>query len=178
MEQTVLNLNSLLVKSQNYNNSPRALTGGNKSLALTREVKIRHTIIPQVRKRNQRFREVIQVPDSSREESSLVGVFTSIRVSERSMSADKVICRYPGFTYQIFVQQNKSMIISRFLKGLSFQLFKNASRISSFIYIYRERASVDLKTETNKTKMATVYRLVKEPKIIGSPMAENNRSEE
>ena len=36
------------------------------------------------------------------------------------------------------------------------------------VYIYK----------TNKIKMATVHRLVKEPNLIGSPMAGNNRSEE
>ena len=35
-----LNLNSLLVKHQIDNPSPGAVTGGNKSLALTREVNI------------------------------------------------------------------------------------------------------------------------------------------
>ena len=35
-----LNLNCLLVKSQNDNPSPGAETGGNKSLALTREVNL------------------------------------------------------------------------------------------------------------------------------------------
>ena len=38
------------------------------------------------------------------------------------------------------------------------------------VYIYSICRSK--KTETNEIKMATVHRLVKEPKIIGSPMAE------
>ena len=46
---------------------------------------------------------------------------------------NKVICRYPGFTFQTFVEQYESIILSPFLKGFPFQLSKNASHTPSFI---------------------------------------------
>ena len=71
-----LNLNSLLVKRQIDNPSPGAVTGGNLSLALTREVNFRYAIIRQLSGRNQGFREVIPVPDSLGEEAIPIDIFT------------------------------------------------------------------------------------------------------
>ena len=48
---------------------------------------------------------------------------------------NKVNCRYPGFTFQTFVLQYESIILSHFLKGFPFQLSKNASHTTSSIYI-------------------------------------------
>ena len=46
-----------------------------------------------------------------------------------------VICRYPGFTFQTFVKQFESIILSPFLKGFPFQLSENSSHTPSFINI-------------------------------------------
>ena len=46
---------------------------------------------------------------------------------------NKAICKYPGFTFQTFVLQYESIILSPFLKGFPFQLSKNASHTPSFI---------------------------------------------
>ena len=53
-----------------------------------------------------------------------------------------------------------------------------SSILQKYLALTQESIYRSKKTETNKIKMATVHRLVKEPKIIGSPMAGNNRSEE
>ena len=86
--------------------------GGGHYLALTREVNLRHTIIRQFRGRNQRLRsEVIPVPDRLGEEDILIDIFTSsgylkvqgVLISAAPSLGNKVICRYPGFTFQTFV---------------------------------------------------------------------------
>ena len=51
---------------------------------------------------------------------------------------NKVICRYPGFTFQTFVYQYESIILSPFLKGFPFQWSKNASHTPSFINIWSQ----------------------------------------
>ena len=48
---------------------------------------------------------------------------------------NKVISRYLGFTFQTFVLQYESIILSPFLKGFPFQLSENASHTPSFIII-------------------------------------------
>ena len=73
MQDALLNLNSLLVKRQIYNPSPGAVTGGNWSLALTREVNL-DTLSSDSSEEG--FREVIPVPDSLGEEAIHVDIFT------------------------------------------------------------------------------------------------------
>ena len=51
-----------------------------------------------------------------------------------SSLGNKVIYRYLGFTFQTFVKQNASIILSPFPKGLGpFQLSKNPSHTPSLI---------------------------------------------
>ena len=47
---------------------------------------------------------------------------------------NKVICRYSGLTFQTFILQNQSIILSPFLKGFSFHS-KDASHTPNFIDI-------------------------------------------
>ena len=48
---------------------------------------------------------------------------------------NKVICRYSGFTFQTFVLNYESIILSSFLKGFPFQLSMNANHTPSYINI-------------------------------------------
>ena len=86
------------------------------------------------------------------------------------MEGGEVLAAYhvSFYSYSIYIFH-----VALLNKGLSF------NTVSLHILDRVPVASVDLKkTETNKIKMTTVHRLVKEPKMIGSPMAGNNRSEE
>ena len=141
-----LKLNSLLVKRQIDNPLPGAVAWGKHKRG-----ELRHTVNQQFRGRTQRLREAIPVPDSLGEEAILIGIFTSrgyVKGQGVLISAvtslffffflvkwlrNKVICRYPGFTFQTFVYQNEYIIRSPFLKGFPFQLSKNASHTPSFI---------------------------------------------
>ena len=97
------------MKRQNDNSSSGAVTGGNKSLAVTREVNLDALSSDNS---EEKIREVIPVPDSPREGRS----YSYRRLNSRGyqkghgvlISAapslwNKVICRYPGFTFQTFV---------------------------------------------------------------------------
>ena len=57
-------------------------------------------------------------------------------MSAVSSLGNKVIYIYLGFTFQTFVKQNASIILSLFPKGIEpFQLPKNPSNTPSFIYL-------------------------------------------
>ena len=109
-----LNLNSLPVKCQNDNPSPGAVVPGSHKRS-----KLRHTIIRQFSRGNQRIREVIPIPDSSGKEPISIGVFTSrgylkghkVLISAGPNLGNKVICRYSLLTIQTFIY-NKIIILS------------------------------------------------------------------
>ena len=81
------------------------------SVTRDREGELRYTIVLQFRGRKQGFREVIPIPDSLGEEAILIDIFTGgknlegqgMLISATPSLGNKVICRYPGFTFQTFV---------------------------------------------------------------------------
>ena len=93
------------MKRQIDNPSPGAVTGGKLVPSSHKRSELRHTIIYH------RFREVIPVPDSLGEDAILIDIFTSrgylkgqgVLISAVPSLGNKVICRYPGFTFQTFV---------------------------------------------------------------------------
>ena len=107
----VLNLNSLLVKRQNDNHSSGSVTGGNKSLALTREVNLATpssaTSAGEIRKSGMSFQSL----NSLREEAAYISICASngslkyhrVLISTRPSFGDMVICWYTGFTFQTFI---------------------------------------------------------------------------
>ena len=100
------------MQRQNDNIAPGALTGEDRSLALTREVNLRHTLIRHLSTGNQRIREVIQDLDGRRKEALFIGVWTGkgylkcqgVLVSATSIFWDKVMCMNSGFTFQNFYE--------------------------------------------------------------------------
>ena len=102
---------------------------------------LEHEIIRHLRRGNQRIREVIQVPDSIRKDTTFI-VFLDSRgylkfhwklISATPNLGDLVICRYSGFTYHIFVWQYKSVILSPPIQGVPFGFQKEVSHAPIFI---------------------------------------------
>ena len=104
-------LNSLLVKRQIDNPSSGAVTGGNQSLALTREVDLdtlsSDSSEEEIRDSGRSFQSLIVWG----EEVIFIDIFTGrgdlkgqgMLISVTPSLGNKVICRYPGFTFQTFV---------------------------------------------------------------------------
>ena len=95
-----LNLNRLLVKRQIDNPSSGALTGGNKSIALTREVHLdtlsSDSSEEEIRNSGRSFQSLIVWGKKLYyRQGMLIPATPSLE--------NKVICRYPGFTFQTFV---------------------------------------------------------------------------
>ena len=102
------NQNSLMVQCQNDNIAPGGLGQERLVSSAYKRSKLRHTIIRNFSRGNQRIREVIPVPASCRKEDMVICVCTCegclkcqrVLVSAISIFLDKVICRNSGFTFQ------------------------------------------------------------------------------